>query len=249
MSYLQHFGLKNAPFHKATTELWYNEDLKALESKFKILLKTPGIGVLTGGYGFGKTASLRNILSKINQNNYSFTYTPDSNYGRNEFYRIIAKALGVELSHKRSDLWSNIREYLARERFDKKILPVLIIDEAHHLKKEFLTDLVSFLNYNYDSQDLMTLWFVGSKELLNIIRAPHNEALRSRIRVWHDIQPIQDFEVFKQFIRHGFKIEGMPKVPISDNGLKIIMSSSQAAPRRVNTIITNALEMAYQRKE
>jgi len=40
MSYLQHFGLKNPPFHKGSSELWNSETLSELELKVHRLLIT-----------------------------------------------------------------------------------------------------------------------------------------------------------------------------------------------------------------
>jgi MSHA biogenesis protein MshM len=249
MSYLQHFGLKNPPFHKGSVELWNSETLTELELKVHRLLKTPGIGVLTGEYGLGKTSALRTIMKTIDKNQYTFTYIADTNYGRNEFYRIMAKTLGVEITHKRSDLWNNIRSHLIRERRDRKVLPVFIIDEAHQLHRDFLTDLSSFLNFNYDSEDLLTLWLVGHTEFLQRLSNERFGAIRSRVRILHEMQPIKDFKMFKEFIQHGFKVEGLPKLPIGDTGIRTILNCSNGVPRKVHNIIVNALELAYQNDE
>ena len=249
MSYLQHFGLKNPPFYKGTVELWDTESLAELELKFNRLLKTPGIGVLTGGYGLGKTAALRTIMARADKNRYVFSYTAETNYGRNEFYRVIARTLGVELAHKRSDLWSNIKAHLLRERRDRKVLPVFIIDEAHQLHRDFLVDLSSFLNFNCDSESILTLWLVGHTEFLSKLNSPNLGAIASRIRITHEMQSIADFVTFKEFMKHGFKVEGLAKLPISDTGIKTILSCSNGVPRKVHNIVANALERAYQQDE
>lgn len=249
MSYLEYFGLKQAPFHKGTTELWSTEALEELSLKFNRLLKTPGIGVLTGTYGLGKTAALRNLMNATDTNRYSFTYTAATNYGRNEFYRIMASQLGVELAHKRSELWANIKSHLLREKQDRKILPVFIIDEAHQLHRDFLTDLSSFLNFNCDSENILTLWLVGHPEFLSQLNNPRFGAIRSRIRIMHEMRPITDFQAFKDFMKHGFKSEGLAKLPISDTGIKTIMNCSNGVPRKIHNIIVNSLELAYQNDE
>ena len=220
-----------------------------LQKECYTILITPGIGVLTGEYGLGKTAALRTIMKTIDKNQYTFTYIADTNYGRNEFYRIMAKTLGVEVTHKRSDLWNNIRSHLIRERRDRKVLPVFIIDEAHQLHRDFLTDLSSFLNFNYDSEDLLTLWLVGHTEFLQRLSNERFGAIRSRVRILHEMQPIKDFQMFKEFIKHGFKVEGLPKLPIGDTGIRTILNCSNGVPRKVHNIIVNALELAYQNDE
>ncbi len=249
MEYLQHFGLKNPPFHKGAEQLWNTEDLSVLASKFQRLLQTPGIGVLVGDYGLGKTAALRELIRTENKNQYHFSYTADTHYGRNEFYRVMARELGVELAHKRSDLWSNIREHLRAQKYDRKVTPVFIIDEAHQLHKDFLVDLSSFLNFNRDSEDLMTLWLVGHPELMHMLRNPKLGAIRSRIRIVHEMKALQDLKAFKEFLQYGFEAEGMPKLPIAEAGVKTIYGCSGGVPRKVHNIIVNALEIAYKNNE
>jgi type II secretory pathway predicted ATPase ExeA len=249
MSYLQHFGLKHPPIHKGSATLWNNESLKELEFKFHRLLKTPGIGVLTGEYGLGKTAALRNIIKMVDKNQYSFTYTADTNYGRNEFYRIMARNLGVELAHKRSDLWTNIRVHLIREKRDRKVLPVFIIDEAHQLHRDFLMDLSSFLNFNYDSEDILSLWLVGHSDFISRLNNERFGAIKSRIRIVHDMQPIKEIQEFKEFLKHAFKVAGLLKLPIGETGIKTILQFSGGVPRKVHNIIVNSLEIAYKNDE
>ena len=54
--YLRHFGLTHPPLGKATTgELWDDGPLARLRERFLWLLEAPGIGLLTGEPGTGKT--------------------------------------------------------------------------------------------------------------------------------------------------------------------------------------------------
>ena len=61
--YRQHFGLTHTPLGKTTTELWDDGALAPLQQRFDWLLQSPGIGLLTGAPGVGKTAALQ-ALSK-----------------------------------------------------------------------------------------------------------------------------------------------------------------------------------------
>ncbi len=57
--YLQHFGLKYPPLGKEIPELWDDGPLAQLKQRFQWLLDNPGVGLLTGEPGVGKTAALR----------------------------------------------------------------------------------------------------------------------------------------------------------------------------------------------
>src|SRR3546814_11179795 len=53
---LQHFGLRHPPLGKDGVELWDDGGLGHLGERFNWLLQSPGIGLLTGEPGVGKTA-------------------------------------------------------------------------------------------------------------------------------------------------------------------------------------------------
>lgn len=247
MKLLAHFGLKHLPFYKGSTVLWDNKSLSELQKKFKRLLELPGIGILTGEYGLGKTIALRKIAGEINSHMYHVTYIAETGFSRSEFYRILAKKLDVEVAYRRSDLWFNIREKLIDMRTNRKILPIIIIDEAQSLPSDFFIDLSSFLNFNFDSEDIFTLWLVGNKQFLQKIKQIRYESLKSRIRICHDLKQIQDFEEFKSFIEFGFNEAGCKTRLLSDSSLRVLKESTKSAPRQIYNVITNCLEAAYEK--
>ena len=59
--YRQHFGIKTAPLGKEQSELWDDGALACLNERFQWLLQSPGLGLLTGEPGVGKTAALRHL--------------------------------------------------------------------------------------------------------------------------------------------------------------------------------------------
>ena len=56
--YLQHFGLTQPPLGKAPQELWDDGTLARVQERFRWRLDAPGLGLLTGEPGVGKTALL-----------------------------------------------------------------------------------------------------------------------------------------------------------------------------------------------
>ena len=138
MKFLVHFGLKHVPFHKGNRVLWDNQSLDELKNKFNRLLELPGIGILTGEFGLGKSAALKNITSDMNPHMYQVVYISETGFTSYEFYRILARKLSIEASFRKSDLWHNIKEKLLSLKKQRKILPVIIIDEAQGLPHDFL---------------------------------------------------------------------------------------------------------------
>ena len=77
--YLQHFGLRHAPLGKELTEPRDDGTLAHLTQRFNWLLQSPGIGLITGEPGVGKTAALRSVTSTLNPHRYLVLYQAEPN--------------------------------------------------------------------------------------------------------------------------------------------------------------------------
>lgn len=241
----QHFGLTHIPLGKNVKTLWDDgEQFSRFSEQFQWLLDSPGIGMLTGEAGVGKTAALRHITKNINPHRYQLIYMPETDFGRVDLYRHLALALGLEPSYRRAQLWRDTKERIV-ELFDaKSVLPVWIIDEAQNLPKEFFRDLPSFLNFSYDSRSIMTIWFVGLPQLSQLIdRAPY-AALASRISARVSLKPIVERERFSAMLEYAFKEAGCHGKLLSDSGTEILRQASQGKPRLVSRILNTAMRLA-----
>ena len=58
-----------------------------------------------------------------------------------DLYRTLATEMGVRPSHRRSQLWTDIKNVLVHLVDERGTSPVLILDEAQHLSDLFLIDL------------------------------------------------------------------------------------------------------------
>ncbi len=98
--YRQHFGLSHPPLGKETTDLWDDGALAQLAERFNWLLQTPGVGLITGEPGVGKTAALRHLTQALNPHRYMVIYLAETDFGRLDLYRSLAGALGVVPSYR-----------------------------------------------------------------------------------------------------------------------------------------------------
>ncbi|HYN76710.1 MAG TPA: AAA family ATPase, partial [Lamprocystis sp. (in: g-proteobacteria)] len=161
MNTLQHFGLKHLPLGKGVAALWQDPPLTLLDQRFQALLEAPGIGLLTGEPGVGKTAALRRLAQGLNPHRYVVVYLAETDFGRLDLYRSLALALGLEPAHRRAALWRDLKARIQELADAKRQLPVWIVDEAQNLPHAFFRDLPAFLNFAFDSRDLISVWLVG----------------------------------------------------------------------------------------
>jgi len=242
--YRQHFGLKAAPLDKGTADLWDDGALAHLEERFRWLLQSPGLGLLTGEPGVGKTAALRRLTSTLNPHRYQVIYLAETDFGRTDLYRSLALALGIEPAYRRAQLWRDLKACILERVDGKNLLPIWIIDEAQNLPAEFFKDFPAFLNFAFDSRDLMTVWLVGHPVLAQLLdRAPY-APLAGRIQVRAQLKPVIERERFAQLIHHGLQAAGCQHTLLADSGLELLRHASGGLPRQAGRILRAALRLA-----
>jgi MSHA biogenesis protein MshM len=241
---LQHFGLKHYPLGKAQTELWDDGFLARLNERFTWLLESPGVGLLTGEAGVGKTAALRQLTRTLNPHRYHLVYLAETDFGRLDLYRSLALALGLEPVHRRAALWRDIKARIQELADGKRIVPLWIIDEAQNLPLEFFRDLPAFLNFAFDSRDLMVVWLLGHPRLAHTLDRGLYAPLASRIQVRLQLKPILDRERFQHLIEHAFSQAGTQQTLLSDSGLELLRQASQGLPRQAGRLLKISIQLA-----
>jgi MSHA biogenesis protein MshM len=241
---LQHFGLRHPPLGKEATEPWDDGALGPLAERFQWLLHSPGLGLITGEPGVGKTAALRHQTRALNPHRYRVIYQAETDFGRVDIYRGLARALGVEPSYRRAHLWRDLKLRIHELVDNKQIMPLWIIDEAQNLPADFFRDFPAFLNFAFDSRDLITVWLVGHPSLIHILeRAPY-AALYSRLQVRLQIKPIVERERFTQLITQALKTAGCQHTLLADTGMELLRQASKGLPRQAGRILHTAMRLA-----
>jgi type II secretory pathway predicted ATPase ExeA len=242
----QHFGLKHVPLGK-NSAFWVSNNVNTLKERFMNLLHSPGIGLLTGEPGVGKTAALRHIIKELNPHQYPLFYMSETQFTSFDIYRQIAFNLGIVPHHRFAQLWRDIKNQIRERVENKRTLPIFIIDEAQNLPLDFFRGFPSFLNFDFDARDMMTVWFVGHPVLNSILDRAVYTALSSRIHVRCQMQPIAERDHFSQMIQHAFKEAGAQNNLLTDSGIEMIRLSSQGKPRNVNRILSYTMQLAMQK--
>jgi type II secretory pathway predicted ATPase ExeA len=242
--YLQHFGLRHAPLGKDSSDLWDDGLMAPLQERFVWLLQSPGIGLLTGEPGVGKTAALRQLTQPLNPHRFQAIYQAETDFGRVDIYRGLARALGVEPSYRRAQIWRDIKERIHELAERKQITPIWILDEAQNLPPDFFRDFPAFLNFAFDSRDLITVWLVGHSSLAHTLeRAPY-AALASRLQARVHLKPILERERFSQLLLHALKSAGCQHTLLADSGMELLRQASKGLPRQAGRLLRTAMRLA-----
>lgn len=195
----------------------------------------------------GKTAALRALTAVLNPHRYLPLYLAETDFGRLDLYRSLALAIGLEPPHRRAALWRDIKARLLELVDQKTLLPIWIIDEAQNLPNDFFRDFPAFLNFAFDSRDLMTVWLVGHPVLAKTLDRALYEPMASRIQVRFHLDPIDARDAFRALIDHALAQAGCTHRLLSDSGFEVLRLASQGRPRQAGLILRTAMKLAVPR--
>lgn len=235
------YGLKFNPFSKGVDDcILETIDYKEMKGRLEYLCETKGIGVFTGRPGVGKTFNLRMFCSGLNPSLYQVVYMPMSTLTTIQFYRYLARSLGLEEKSNKMENFLYIQDYLKRMSIEKRILPVIILDEAQYLRSEILNDIKLLFNFDMDSKNYCVIILAGLPALVNTLRYNSYEAIRQRITIQYQIAGIEQSEI-KDYIESKLSAAGMVVPLFTDDALNALSNSCQGSMRKLNNMLTQCL--------
>ncbi len=245
--YRSRFGLQHHPLpREASGKSFFDQTrgYQRLEMYFQELLDEPGLGVLTAEPGVGKTAAIRNLCAQLPSPDFKTLYLCDTAVSAFDVYRALALELGLTPSHRRAQLWWDLKLAITHLVEQQHTLPVLVLDEAQQLSDPFLTDLCGFLNFAFDRRTLLTVWLVGQPVLMTRLRMRHHAALASRVVGRVQLEPLGR-EDFKQLVEHGLKAAGSREKLLTDEAMELLWRSSGGVPRAASRLLRVAMNHAH----
>ena len=122
-------------------------------------------------------------------------------------------------------------------------LPVLVIDEAQHLRNDVLEDLRLLCNYAMDSENRLCLLLVGLTELRRRLAMAVHESLSQRIVVRHHLTGLDRSEL-DAYLTHRLHLAGCELPLFEPPAVEALFHSARALPRLINRIAHYALTAA-----
>jgi len=241
MDYIARYGLECNPFLKNSKEiLLETEEFKELRFRLDYLLSTKGFGLLTGSPGKGKTTAIRSWSSSLNNSLYKVIYSSLSTLTVMEFYRYLVMELGGQPAHRKVENFRLIQDEINRLVFDKRITPVIIMDEANYISGSILNDLKLLFNFEMDSRDRAVILLAGLPHLNNTLRLGIHEPLRQRIVMNYDLGGLSK-EEGRSYIQTKLNGAGCHQSIFEENAMEAVLNAANGTPRLINKFCNASL--------
>src|SRR5450631_159134 len=187
--YLTHFGFTHYPFERdlQSDELFASTSLREAQARLNHLVELRGIGVITGEVGSGKTTACRELAASLHAGLYRLLYVSLSTGNVMDMYKSIAFELGLPIERNRSMAFRSLQTEITRLATEAHQQPVLVVDEAQHLRNEVLEDLRLLTNYAMDTERRLCLLLVGLTELRRRLSMAVHESIEQRIVVCYHL--------------------------------------------------------------
>ncbi|MBW2604999.1 MAG: Flp pilus assembly complex ATPase component TadA [Deltaproteobacteria bacterium] len=247
--YRSHYNLAKKPFQLSTDPkfLWLGEKHKEALATLKYgVIDQKGFLLVSGDVGTGKTTLINALLESIEEDTLVANIT-DPALNLIEFFNFVALSFNIP---KKFD--SKIDFIVYFSQFLKKVYSenrsvLLIIDEVHSLSKKVLEHIRLLSNIELPEEKLINIFFVGQNEIHQTLALPECSALRQRISLVYQIEPLSENETLA-YIKHRLKVAGTEKNIFTQNAVQEIYHFSKGYPRLINTICDHALLTGYARE-
>lgn len=248
MNYLMKFGLEYNPFIKNNNDTKIElSNSEQLLFRLKHLEEIKGIGLITGEPGLGKTTTIRHWAKNLNPNLYKVIYIAHTTITVREFYKELCFKFGLDEYHTKTKSLNSLQDEIKRLWIEKRITPVIILDEANYLPSAILNDLKIMLNFDMDSKEQYILLLVGQNIIRNTLNMKSNEALKQRISMNYTMNNMEKAES-KNYIDSKLKLAGLNQDVLTPEAYNNIISASNGVPRRINQIMDKALLLLANQK-
>lgn len=244
--YLAHYNLKEKPFNISPDSrfLWLSEKHKEALASLKYgIMEEKGFLVLTGDIGTGKTL-LINSLIRITEVKALIATIPDPDLEIMDFFNLLSAEFNMnKVFISKGDFLIEFKQFLLESYVSDKTV-LLIIDEAQRLNYELIEQIRLLSNIELDNRKLINIFFVGQSEFNQLIMDDRHRAVRQRISVNYQLEPLSKGET-ADYIRHRLKLAGAFEEIFRPDAARGVFNFSRGYPRLINVICDLALLTGY----
>ena len=245
--YLEHFGLKEAPFRITPhTDFFFDgaDRGATLEALIYAVLHDEGIVKVSGEVGSGKTMLCRVLMERLPAH-VDTIYLATASLARDEILQAIADELQLELTGERMAVaLRELQEHLIA-LYGRGRRVVILIDEAHVMPEETLEQVRLLSNLESNRHKLLQIVLFGQPELDATLAKQSLRQLRDRITHSFRTRPLAPAEVGR-YLSFRMRAAGYRGPDIfTASAVRRLARAAQGLSRRINILADKALLAAF----
>jgi len=246
----QFYNFKHTPFERdiPTEHLYTTPKFDELLSRLDYAARNRKFIIITGGVGVGKTTAIRKFDASLDKKSFRCIYITDSALTPRVFYWEVLTQLSADEkpSFYRSEGKRKMMARFAQLTETAKVIPVVIIDEAHLLSPGMLEETRFLLNNCMDSKNPMSLVIVGQNELRERLSAESYEPITQRIDFRFALVPFDRAQT-QDYIHSHMRYAGETREIFSSSAMDAIFGYSGGVARKINKVCSLSLLYAAQK--
>jgi general secretion pathway protein A len=241
--YNHFFGLQEDPFRltpdpKFLFLTWKQRQI--LAGLTYALMSRKRCVVLTGEIGMGKTTLITAALGWLPRERIQFSVLYNPMLTPDEMLEATLLGFGVAEVPASKPQRLLLLERLVEEAKTKGRVSAVVIDEAQNLSVEGL-EAVRIMG-NLDS---LQIALVGQTELNKLINRRELQALKQRVALRLNVEPLTADETQQYISNRWTKAGGTLPIPFDAEAMGAVMRYSGGCPRLISTICDNTLMLAF----
>jgi type II secretory pathway predicted ATPase ExeA len=243
------YGLQALPFTKGSSrgELFLTDPFNEALERLSYLVQRKGIGALIGSPGCGKSTLLHFFLRSFSKATHAIGYVHHTQLGTVDLLREISRAFGLSPRYRKADVLADLEERIVRLSREKRIQPILVIDEAHLLPTTALEDLRLLSSFEQDTREELTLLLAGHPQLEGKLSLAVNEALAQRLVHRIRLENL-DHDQVEAYIEFRLEMAGRSAALFLPQASEAIYRASQGIPRVIDGLCELCILQAFKQR-
>jgi type II secretory pathway predicted ATPase ExeA len=204
---LNRFQLQREPFSAqiATDAVYEFSSFKQGRLRLEESLHRRGMLLLVGEPGSGKTALLRSFCGRLAASSHHVLYAASpamKNPARPVIESLLAQA-GEKVPFNNVGRGLALLGEALKRQYEQGKLPVIIVDDAHHLNADGWLLFKTLSNFEMDSKQPVLMIFVGARaELLSTLSWSRLDEVRGRLLFCYHLRGLEESETLPYLAAH-----------------------------------------------
>jgi general secretion pathway protein A len=243
--YKAYYGLRERPFDLSPNPrfLFLSKGHKEALAHLRYGLGgRPGLTVLVGDAGTGKTTLVRAALQSLGASESKIVHLSNPTLTRSEFYQYLASGYGLsaEAAESKTAFIQELAHALTSAASAGGVI-ALVVDEAQSLPHALLEEIRLLTNTEGATGNTVTIALVGQPELAARLNDPSLRQLKQRVSLRSELLPL-DLNETAAYVAARVRVAGgRPELLFTRDAILAIHEHSAGIPRTISVLCDNAL--------